>query len=1212
MAAALQSEEAVPEYIDPFPTDLPPGCVAQLVVFGVLLGLTVACVLIAKVVRGRVPLTVVLGISVCTGLVVVGTVSWAVSYFRTRGIIQDQAERRLKDVASIVRSTVRSEMTTGLNMIQVLRSGVVNDHFHLSNAYPTAYMDVLGVLAAVPTMSVELLYYGLRGNEDPFGPGGPAITGIKPYRKNPQTGAPPVPNHWVIYTQPEYGAAVPDFVACSARDRGANGTCKHYSCGSSADGDFKCQKTCANRSSAYPERDGSFCTYYPGENRSNALYVAKYNHWAPVPTIEARTDENISRPYDTVKAPQAYNPMVRPWWHKSNTAKWTRPYVFKSSGFVGITASVASYYREYFEGVLAVDFSFHTFQPFLAAELPTPNSMSFVADAKGMLIGTSMTAGALRTDLARPSENEVIVELSEKPPVVGGRNDSFIQSVFEELVSRAGSSEALSSGVYLAHRRDRVYFSSPVSGGIYVSDTGFNTSWILFLTLPVEDVMGAADDAGERSLGATIGTSLGTVLLVILALHVVLIPLRGLEKDMGQVARMELDVSSATLSTVTEVALMQTSFLTMVQQLTEYRSFLPPAILGDDDDKPDAKQCLAIAFTDIRHSTILWDKAPKSMAKALSIHNRIVRQCIRMYDGQEIKTVGDSFMVAFLAADSACLFGMAVQEALLGAEWPEDILALPQAQASDDGAWRGPNIRVGVNYGEVDVRVENNRLDYYGPVVNVAARVEGQCVPGAVCVTPAVLSQVSMGDLNDPIKIPMGTRQLVGVQEGIELAMLLPTALSVRVGHVREALKHEKPKPSKENKANKILRTGSAVGEKSSQSSQHRLRATHRLHNRTMAVAKTTFEVDADSLRTLLETVPELSIGRVETAENHIDAVFTAAHQSSGTVLCVYGNSVVVTWGSAMVGVVASIRHAVRYIGMLDASRAQLAPTHTPVRFCTGLSAGPALKGNVGTREQMFSAGLGPTVALVDRLANACELLDVNALFTGFDETRNSVLRYPALRRVMKDTEDMIFECLDGSFLKVRVYQVISKGRLGTSGSVGDGAQVDLLTRSETGGRSEAADPSAGGAMLKKSVLPVARPGFLVGYEEHCGGGSFASSLLSSSHLPRATSSSPPAFPSLLGTTVESFSLLSSRANTVDLASAPIYQAPSPETAVPMAAITKPLSIIDTTSAQTHAMSAVDESDDSAGPFSRAPEKPMAEVAKKYNSGTGEDLFGEA
>lgn len=102
---------------------------------------------------------------------------------------------------------------------------------------------------------------------------------------------------------------------------------------------------------------------------------------------------------------------------------------------------------------------------------------------------------------------------------------------------------------------------------------------------------------------------------------------------------------------------------------------------------------LALVFTDIKNSTLLWDSYPAPMRSAIKIHNNIMRRQLRISGGYEVKTEGDAFMVAFPSPTSALLWCFLVQQNLVSADWPSEILETDQCctvtDADNNEIYRG-------------------------------------------------------------------------------------------------------------------------------------------------------------------------------------------------------------------------------------------------------------------------------------------------------------------------------------------------------------------------------------------------------------------------------------------------------------------------------------------------------------------------------------------
>ena len=87
----------------------------------------------------------------------------------------------------------------------------------------------------------------------------------------------------------------------------------------------------------------------------------------------------------------------------------------------------------------------------------------------------------------------------------------------------------------------------------------------------------------------------------------------------------------------------------------------------------DASKPFAVVFTDIQCSTALWSRIPSVMSGAVEQHHRVIRRQIGYNGGYEVKTIGDSFMVAFKDVNKAVAFALDVQKYLFAAKWDAEI-----------------------------------------------------------------------------------------------------------------------------------------------------------------------------------------------------------------------------------------------------------------------------------------------------------------------------------------------------------------------------------------------------------------------------------------------------------------------------------------------------------------------------------------------------------
>ncbi|MEX0847767.1 MAG: adenylate/guanylate cyclase domain-containing protein [Ilumatobacteraceae bacterium] len=156
---------------------------------------------------------------------------------------------------------------------------------------------------------------------------------------------------------------------------------------------------------------------------------------------------------------------------------------------------------------------------------------------------------------------------------------------------------------------------------------------------------------------------------------------------------------------------------------------------------------MTFLFTDVEGSTRLWAADTAAMSASLLVHDSIVRGAVVGNGGYVFATAGDSFAAAFGRASDA-------------------VRAATESQAAlTDAAWPGPELRVrmGLHLGEAEERGG----DFFGPVVNTAARVEAAGHGGQVLITDAVRTAAAVAEVTD-----LGVRTLRDVAEPLRLFQL--------------------------------------------------------------------------------------------------------------------------------------------------------------------------------------------------------------------------------------------------------------------------------------------------------------------------------------------------------------------------------------------------------------------------------------------------------
>ncbi|KAL9554394.1 hypothetical protein MBANPS3_002839 [Mucor bainieri] len=164
-----------------------------------------------------------------------------------------------------------------------------------------------------------------------------------------------------------------------------------------------------------------------------------------------------------------------------------------------------------------------------------------------------------------------------------------------------------------------------------------------------------------------------------------------------------------------------------------------------DREVPPPTNQVALVFTDIKSSTLLWDTQPEDMRSAIKIHDAVMRRTLRSIGGYEVKTEGDAFMVCFQDTIAALLWCFTVQLQLLEADWPAGILETEEGreiQRDNQVIYRGLSVRMGIHLG-TPVYERNpitKRMDYFGPVVNKASRICNAADGGQICVSSDVIA----------------------------------------------------------------------------------------------------------------------------------------------------------------------------------------------------------------------------------------------------------------------------------------------------------------------------------------------------------------------------------------------------------------------------------------------------------------------------------------
>lgn len=126
----------------------------------------------------------------------------------------------------------------------------------------------------------------------------------------------------------------------------------------------------------------------------------------------------------------------------------------------------------------------------------------------------------------------------------------------------------------------------------------------------------------------------------------------------------------------------------------------------------------------------------------LRTFSTVVRGQMMDFEGYEVRKGQGSFVVAFKSAARAIQFALSVQEAIMRAQWPSQVVALPQCNKvvlNNVQLFYGPRVQIGMSTGEavsiMPTASTGGRADYYGSVANIAARIASAAQGGQTLVS---------------------------------------------------------------------------------------------------------------------------------------------------------------------------------------------------------------------------------------------------------------------------------------------------------------------------------------------------------------------------------------------------------------------------------------------------------------------------------------------
>jgi class 3 adenylate cyclase len=170
-----------------------------------------------------------------------------------------------------------------------------------------------------------------------------------------------------------------------------------------------------------------------------------------------------------------------------------------------------------------------------------------------------------------------------------------------------------------------------------------------------------------------------------------------------------------------------------------FRDLFADAVLRPGDEV--AIRRVTFLFTDIRGSSALYNRVGDARAYGwVREHYAVLTGAVRHHDGAVVKTIGDAVMAAF--SEPVDAFDAALQIR-------EEITEFDRSLAAETGEAGTIQVKIGLHCGPCIAVTLNDRLDYFGRTVNLAARLQGESRGDDIVLSQAMADDPSVAALLD-------------------------------------------------------------------------------------------------------------------------------------------------------------------------------------------------------------------------------------------------------------------------------------------------------------------------------------------------------------------------------------------------------------------------------------------------------------------------------
>jgi len=191
-----------------------------------------------------------------------------------------------------------------------------------------------------------------------------------------------------------------------------------------------------------------------------------------------------------------------------------------------------------------------------------------------------------------------------------------------------------------------------------------------------------------------------------------------------------------------------------------FRDLFADAVLRPGDQVGIGR--IAFLFTDIKGSTQLYERVGDARAYGfVREHYAVLTRAVRGHDGAVVKTIGDAVMAAFTDPANALDAALAIRD---------DIVEFNRRLAAETGSEHvAILVKIGLHSGACIAVTLNDRLDYFGSAVNLAARLQGESAGGDIVLSETMAGEPGIAERLAPLGATSELAPIKGFAEPVAL-----------------------------------------------------------------------------------------------------------------------------------------------------------------------------------------------------------------------------------------------------------------------------------------------------------------------------------------------------------------------------------------------------------------------------------------------------------